>query len=203
LTVCILKTKTTAENNSIMTKILHEEIVFKDSLTLEKGQLQNNAGNTFSRVRVTRQDASCVLVLNTDSNRIILTKQFRYGAAPKTNEYLLEIVAGRVDEGEEPFTTAIRETEEEIGYRVKKENLNYVSTCFSSPAYTSERYHIYFALVTDADKKSVGGGLENENESIELVEMDKSVFKEKILTGQFADAKTYVAGQHAMLMKLI
>jgi ADP-ribose pyrophosphatase len=186
-----------------MTKILHEEIVYKDLLTLEKGQLQGEAGNTFSRVRVKRQDASCVLVLNTDSNKIILTRQFRYGAAPKTNEYLLEVVAGKVEEGEDHFTTAIRETEEEIGYGVKKDNLKYLVTCFSSPAYTSERYHIYFALVTDADKNSTGGGLANENESIELVEMERAAFKEKILTGQFTDAKTYIAGQQAMLAKLI
>jgi nudix-type nucleoside diphosphatase (YffH/AdpP family) len=186
-----------------MTKILQEEIVYKDLLTLEKGQLQGEAGNTFSRVRVKRQDASCVLVLNTDSNKIVLTKQFRYGAAPKTNEYLLEVVAGKVDEGEDHFTTAIRETEEEIGYRVKKDSLTYLVTCFSSPAYTSERYHIYFALVTDNDKKSKGGGLANENESIELVEMNPEVFKEKILAGQFIDAKTYIAGQQAMLKNLI
>jgi ADP-ribose pyrophosphatase len=186
-----------------MTKILHEEIVFQDALTLEKGQLKDEAGNTFSRVRVKRQDAACILVLNTDSNKVILTRQFRYGAAPKTNEQLLEVVAGKVDEGEEPFTTAIRETEEEIGYRVEKNKLTYLVTCFSSPAYTSERYHIYFASVTNADKKSKGGGLENENESIELVEMEPAVFKEKILAGQFADAKTFIAGQHAMLKNLI
>lgn len=185
-----------------MVKILHEETIFQDILTLEKGKIQDEAGNTFSRVRIKRQDASCVLVLNTDSNKIILTRQFRYGAAPKTEDYLLEVVAGKVDEGEEPFTTAIRETEEEIGYRVSKNNMKYLVTCFSSPAYTSERYHIYFAMVNDSDRKSKGGGLENENESIELVEMDPEVFKEKILTGQFADAKTYVAGQHAMLKNL-
>ncbi len=186
-----------------MTKILHEEIIFKDSLTLEKGQVLDDAGKTFSRVRIKRQDASCVLVLNTDSNKLILTRQFRYGAAPKTTEHILEVVAGKVDEGEEPFTTAIRETEEEIGYRVKKDNLTFLVTCFSSPAYTSERYHIYFAVVTNADKKSKGGGLENESESIELVEMNPDVFKDKILTGQFLDAKTYVAGQQAMLKNLI
>lgn len=186
-----------------MTTILQEEIVFKDLLTLEKGQLQDEAGNTFSRVRVTRQDASCVLVLNVDSDKIVLTKQFRYGAASKASELLLEVVAGKVDEDEEPLATAIRETEEEIGYRVKENNMKFLVTCFSSPAYTSERYHIYFAVVRNADKKGKGGGLENENESIELVEMDLTVFREKILTGQFIDAKTYVAGQQAMLKRLI
>ncbi|HMV09578.1 MAG TPA: NUDIX hydrolase [Cyclobacteriaceae bacterium] len=185
-----------------MVKILHEETIFQDILTLEKGKIQDEAGNTFSRVRIKRQDASCVLVLNTDSNKIILTRQFRYGAAPKTEDYLLEVVAGKVDEGEEPFTTAIRETEEEIGYRVSKNNMKYLVTCFSSPAYTSERYHIYFAMVNNSDRKSKGGGLENENESIELVEMDPKVFKDKIMAGEFADAKTYVAGQHAMLKNL-
>lgn len=186
-----------------MTKILHEEVVFKDVLTLEKGHLQDGEGNTFSRLRIKRQDASCVLVLNTDSNRIILTRQFRYGAAPKTKENLLEVVAGKVDEGEEPFTTAIRETEEEIGYRVRKENMKYLVSCFSSPAYSSERYHIYFATVTHSDKKAKGGGLETENESIELVELEPQIFKERIMTGQFADAKTYVAGQQALLRNLI
>lgn len=185
-----------------MATILHEETVFYDILTLEKGKVQDDAGNTFERVRIRRQDASCVLVLNTDSNKVILTRQFRYGAAPKTTEYLLEVVAGKVDPGEEPFTTAIRETEEEIGYRVRHENMKYLVTCFSSPAYTSERYHIYFAVVRNSDKKGKGGGLENENESIELVEMDPTAFKEAILTGQFADAKTYVAGQQAMLRNL-
>lgn len=184
-----------------MALIIREEVVFKDSLTLEKGQLQDDTGKTFSRVRIKRQDASCILVLNTDTNKILLTRQFRYGAAPKTEEHLLEVVAGKVDEGEQPLTTAIRETEEEIGYHVN--NVHHLVTCFSSPAYSSERYHIYFATVTNDDKKSKGGGLENENESIELVEMTPEVFKEMILTGQFADAKTYVAGQQAMLRNLI
>jgi ADP-ribose pyrophosphatase len=191
------------DKGNIMSKILHEEIVFKDILTLEKGTVQDDAGNTFSRLRIKRQDASCVLVLNTDSNRIILTRQFRYGAAPKINENLIEVVAGKVDEGEEPLTTAIRETEEEIGYRVRKDNMKYLVTCFSSPAYSSERYHIYFAIVTDSDKKTEGGGLETEYESIERVELDPGDFKEKILTGKFSDAKTYIAGQQAMLRNMI
>lgn len=185
-----------------MTKILHEEIVFQDVLILEKGKVQDDEGNTFSRLRIKRQDASCVLVFNTDSNRIILTRQFRYGAAPKTKENLIEVVAGKVDEGEEHFTTAIRETEEEIGYHVRKDNMKYLVTCFSSPAYSSERYHIYFATVTNSDRKNKGGGVETEFESIELVELEPSDFKNRILTGQFTDAKTYVAGQQAMLRNL-
>jgi nudix-type nucleoside diphosphatase (YffH/AdpP family) len=186
-----------------MTKILEEKIVFSDILTIEKGRIQSDGGKTFSRVRVKRQDASCVLVLNTDSNKVILTKQFRYGAAPKTTENILEVVAGKVDEGEDPFDTAIRETEEEIGYRVKKENMKFLVTCFSSPAYTSERYYIYVAHVTHEDKKSEGGGLATENESIKLVEMTPEDFKQHVLDGQFTDAKTYIAGQHAMLKNLI
>lgn len=186
-----------------MTTIRQEKIVFQDVLTLEKGELQDDSGNTFSRVRVNRQDASCVLVFNTDTNTIVLTQQFRYGAAPKTAEHLLEVVAGRVDKGEEPRATAIRETEEEIGYCVNENNLTHLVTCFSSPAYTSERYHIYFARVTDADKQGKGGGLEQENESIDIVEMTPAVFKEHILSGKFLDAKTYVAGQQAMLKNLI
>lgn len=186
-----------------MIKIKQEKIVFKDGLTLEKGELESETGEAYSRTRVNRQDASCVLVLNTDTNKILLTRQFRYGASAKTSEYMLEVVAGKVDEGEEPLETAIRETEEEIGYRVKQDNIKFLATCFSSPAYSSERYHIYFATVTSADKKGKGGGLKNENEQIELVEMSVETFKQQISTGKFLDAKTYVAGLQCVLQNLL
>ncbi|MES2678650.1 MAG: NUDIX hydrolase [Bacteroidota bacterium] len=174
-------------------KIIKEKIVFDKKLTIEEARIVSGK-NKFSRQRLNRQDAVAVLVLNTDSNKIILTRQFRYAIAGKSGENIIEIVAGKIEENDSPEKTAIRECEEEIGYRINKQNLRFLSLCFSSPGYTSEQFYIYTATVTNSDKVSEGGGLEEENENIEVVEMDLNQFKNQIITGEIKDAKTYIAG---------
>jgi nudix-type nucleoside diphosphatase (YffH/AdpP family) len=174
-------------------KILNEKIVFNDKLIIEKAEL-SDGGKTISRLRINRPDASAVLVLNTDSKTILLTRQFRYAISSKTHEPIYEIVAGKIDPGEEPSDAAIRETEEEIGYRVRQENIELLVSCFASPGYSSEKFYIYFATVCNKDKISEGGGLETEHENIEVVEMKESEFLNLIDAGKIADAKTYMAG---------
>jgi nudix-type nucleoside diphosphatase (YffH/AdpP family) len=175
-----------------MTKILNEKIVFNDKLVIEKAEL-NDGQNSFSRFRINRQDASVVMVFNSDTQKIILTKQFRYAIASKMGELIYEIVAGKIDLDEEPLAAAIRETEEETGYKVVAENMKFLVSCFASPGYTSEKFHFYYAVVTNADKVSKGGGMENENESIEVIEMDRITFYDLIDTGKIEDAKTYLS----------
>jgi ADP-ribose pyrophosphatase len=57
---------------------------------------------------------------------------------------------------------------------------------------------MYYAEVRNSDKKAQGGGLEEEHESIELVELDRVEFIRLLLDGQLRDAKTYVAGLHVL-----
>lgn len=176
-----------------MHKILNEKIVFNDTLIIEKAELSDGE-KTFSRLRINRQEAAAVLVLNTETQKVILTKQFRYAIAAKVKEPIYEIVAGKVDAGETPLNAAIRETEEEIGYKVRNGNIKLLTSCFASPGYSSELFHIYYATVTNDDKISKGGGMETENESIEIVEMKLEDFQSLLRSGKIADAKTYVAG---------
>jgi ADP-ribose pyrophosphatase len=173
-------------------KILNEKIVFNDKLIIEKAEL-NDGGENFSRLRVNRPDASAVLVFNTETKKIIMTRQFRYAISEKSKP-IYEIVAGKIDKGEEPLQAAIRETEEEIGYRVKPGNIKHLVSCFASPGYSSERFHLYYAEVTNTDKINDGGGMKNENENIEVVELALNDFKDLINSGKIEDAKTYVAG---------
>jgi nudix-type nucleoside diphosphatase (YffH/AdpP family) len=177
-----------------MLKILKEKVVFNNKLIIQEGQISDDNNNTFARLYIKRQDASAVLILNTDLNKVILTKQFRYAIASKTEEPILEIVAGKIDEGEEPLTAAIREAEEETGYRIKPGNIQLLLSCFASPGYSSERFFIYYATVTSGDRVSKGGGLESENENIEVIEMDINEFKKQIKDRSIEDAKTYIAG---------
>ena len=71
-----------------------------------------------------------------------------------------------------------------------------VLSCFTSPGYSSERFFFYYATVTDADKVSDGGGLEDENEYINVVEMNVQEFKDLIKDRKIQDAKTYIAGMY-------
>ena len=176
-------------------KILNERIVFADKLIIQKGEI-NNGNKTFTRLQINREDAVAVFILNTDSNMVILTRQFRYPITSKTKENILEIMAGKIDEGEEPLQAAIRETKEETGYNIKSENIRLLFSCFSSPGYSSERFFIYYATVTNADKVSEGGGNKSENEEIEIVPIDIKEFKEMITEGSIKDAKTYLAGMY-------
>ena len=182
-----------------MFKVLSEKIVFDDKLTIEKAEIGNENNINFSRLRVKREDAAAVLILNTDTDKIILTKQFRYPISSKTKELILEIVAGRIDNGEEPLQAAIRESEEEAGYRINPRNIRLLVSCFASPGYSSERFYIYYATVNNADKISTGGGLKNENEYISVIEMSSKEFMGLIKTGNIKDAKTYIAGLYIAL----
>jgi nudix-type nucleoside diphosphatase (YffH/AdpP family) len=188
-------------STSIMTKILNEKIVFTDKLVIEKGELSDGK-KTFSRLRINRPDACVVFILNTETQKVILIKQFRYAIASKTSAPIYEIVAGKLDHGEKPLGAAIRETEEETGYRISPSNIQFLISCFVSPGYTSEKFHLYYATVTNEDKKSKGGGLENENESIEVIEMDRKDFYNLIDEGKIEDAKTYLAALMARKMIL-
>jgi nudix-type nucleoside diphosphatase (YffH/AdpP family) len=183
-------------------QVISEKTLLDDKLVVEKAEVEVNE-NKFTRLRVKRQDAVAVLVVNTDTNKVILTRQYRYPIHEKTVSNILEIVAGKVDEGEEPERTAIREVEEEIGYHIKPEHLKFLFTCFVSPGYSSESFIIYYAQVTDTDRVSKGGGLASENEQIEVVEMDIIEFNEHIKKAQFKDAKTYIAGMFLTLHNIL
>lgn len=176
-----------------MTKVSHSHTVFKEELVVEAATISIK-GNSFQKQRLKREDASAVLLLNTDTNHIILTRQFRYAVHDKAEENFLEIIAGKLDEGETPLQAAIRETMEETGYRIREENIQLLMSCFSTPGYSSECFYVYYATVTDKDKTGEGGGLKEENESIEVVELDAGAFISMVKNGELKDCKTYVAG---------
>lgn len=173
--------------------ILKEKTVFDEALKIQEATIQRGNEEPYKKLKLKREDAVAVLIFNTDSEEFILTRQFRYPIAGVVKEQIIEIVAGKIDEGESPMETAIREVEEEVGYRIFESTAHLLVSCFASPGYSSECFYIYFATVTHADKTAEGGGLEDENEHIETVKIGKQEFKEMIANGSFRDAKTYLA----------
>jgi len=109
-----------------MFTVTENKILFDKGLIIEEGKIKSSVHQkTFTRQRIKRDDASAVLMLNTDTNNIILTRQFRYATESKISGQLFEIVAGKVDYNEQPLETAIREAKEETGYNISPNNIYY------------------------------------------------------------------------------
>ena len=145
-------------------------------------------GQTFDREVFVTGNAVAALMYDTRKDKFIFVKQFR----PAVDQEMLELVAGILDkEGERPEEAIIREIEEESGYAVDK--LEPVLNFYPSPGAFAEKLHIFYAEVSH--KIGEGGGAEDENEKIKLVELTKAELREKALN----DAKTLIAVQWAQL----
>lgn len=179
-------------------EILDERRVYDGFFKLEEVTLRHERFNgemskVIKRLTFERGDAVAVLIFNIEKEELIFTNQFRLPAHRKGEGWMTEIVAGMIDANESPEQAAIREVEEEIGYRVKM--LRYIGTFFTSPGGSSERIILYYAEVRDMTRVSRGGGVIVENEDIQLVSVSfKSAWKD-MQEGRICDAKTIVALQ--------
>jgi len=107
---------------------------------------------------------------------------------------LLETCAGLMED-EKPDEAIIREIEEETGFKL--DNVKKVFELYSTPGSNTEMIHYFIAEYIDEQKVSEGGGLEEESEEIDVIEMP---FKEaylKIENGEIKDAKTVILLQYA------
>ena len=177
-----------------MQKITKQQLLTKGFLKVEEAEIEyrdkNKKLHKYTRERLIREEAVAVFIYNTETNRVILTKQFRFPIADKVEEPVLEIVAGKVSTGEDPMETALRESLEESGYKINKEKLKFIASVFASPGYTSERFYLYYAEVVNGNKVNEGGGLEDEHEFIEVVEMPMDNFMKLVDKGKIEDCKT-------------
>ena len=114
--------------------------------------------------------------------KVLMVKQFRY----PYKKQILEIPAGKLNPGENPETTAIRELEEEGGVRTKTVEL--IQTVYPSTGYTEEIIYIYRAK--DVVKTKTHLDLD---EFLDSVWIDKQTLKEMVRKGEINDAKTLIA----------
>jgi nudix-type nucleoside diphosphatase (YffH/AdpP family) len=116
-----------------------------------------------------RGDAVAIVLLNLDTMSVVLVEQFKVPTLvarrrddPNTADgWIVEAIAGMIDDNETPEQAVIRETMEETGYRIANPTL--ISRFFSSPGGSSERIFLYFTEVRDGDRIGRGGGLEGED----------------------------------------
>jgi len=187
-------------------KIISEEIVFDSFFKIKKAKIEHDAFNKSEAINITRLcfergDSVAILILEKDTNSLLFTNQFRYPTTQKDNGWIVELTAGSLNINEDPKTCAIREVEEEIGYKI--DNLEFINTCYVSPGGSSEKIHLFFTEVNSTNKTFKGGGLESEKEDIELIKIPISEIKEKLNSNFFKDAKTIIALQWLLINKSI
>ena len=127
---------------------------------------------------------STLLPYDPIKKEIILIQQFRAGILSRYDEdYLLEIVAGIIDEGENPEKTAIRECFEETGCEVKK--IYPIQSYFPAPGSSESYYHLYLGEIQAFDGERIKG-LDEENEDILVksfkIDEVRQMLKEKKIT---------------------
>ncbi|OBQ54151.1 GDP-mannose pyrophosphatase NudK [Tamlana sp. s12] len=149
-----------------------------------------------------RGDGAGILLYNTLKKTVILTKQFRMPTYLNENSdgMLVEICAGMLDK-DNPEACVIRETEEEVGYRLKE--VKKVFEAYSSPGVMTEKMHFFIGEYTDDMKVSSGGGLEEEHEDIEVLEIPFSEAIKMLSQGEIHDTRTIVLLQYAQIHRLL
>ena len=144
---------------------------------------------TIRRLNFERGDSVAAVVLNRDTERVILIEQFRYPTYRKGPAWMTEAVAGIVTENESPETALRREVREEIGYEIDK--LHYVASFYLSPGGSSERIFLYCAEVSDAHKSTPGGAMVQEGEDIRIVEYSLDALKHALVSARIHDANVF------------
>jgi nudix-type nucleoside diphosphatase (YffH/AdpP family) len=171
-----------------------EKILLSDNwYTLNKVvfDYQNRDGSWSSQARESydRGNGATVLLYNREKQTVILIRQFRMPSYLNGNSdgLLIETCAGVLD-GDDPETCVLKEAEEESGIRPRKAEKVFES--YMSPGAVTEIIHFYVAEYTDADRVGPGGGLESEQEDIEVLEVPFEKALEMVSDGSIRDGKT-------------
>lgn len=156
--------------------------VCHDSVELENGERA-------LREVVYHNGGVCVLPL-TESGEVIFVRQFRY----PYKEEVLELPAGKLNKGEDPFESAVRELKEETGAKAKK--YTSLGRLYPSPGYCGEIITMYLAEDLCFGEQSL-----DDDEFLDTIKIpfDKAV--EMVLNGEIPDAKTQTAILKAKLMQ--
>ncbi len=124
-------------------------------------------------------------------------RQFRYRPiSTGYDDLLIEAAAGVLDD-DAPEVRIRAEAEEEIGYRLH--DVRKIFEAFSSPGAVTEKLHFFVAEYDPAMRVGSGGGLAEEGEDIEVLELPIDSALAMISDGRIVDAKTIMLLQYAAL----
>ena len=189
--------------NSAVT-IVGEELLSDNWYILKKITFERTARDGTPQ-RQTREvydrgNGATILLHNDARRTVILTRQFRLPAFMNGHDgYLIETAAGLLDDAS-PEERIRLEAEEETGYRIGA--VASVFEAFMSPGSVTERLHFFMAPYAAADRVGAGGGLAEEGEDIEVLELGYDDAFARVASGEIADGKTIMLLQ-ALELRLL
>ena len=144
-----------------------------------------------------RGNGCAILLFNRERRSVVLVKQFRLPAYMNGySDMLIEAAAGLLDEAD-PLSRIISEAEEETGYTPR--NVVKVCEAFMSPGAVTEKLSLFVGEYDPAKRSGKGGGLVDEGEDIEVLELAFDDAVAMIGDGRICDAKTIILLQYAQL----
>lgn len=165
-------------------KMIDSKLLYKGKIIdLYKDEVICPNGHKSVRELIRHCKASCILAF-TSENKIILERQYRY----PYDEVIYEFPAGKCDLNEDPEVTALRELEEETGY--KANSIEYLGVMYPSCAYTDEVIYLYLCKDLIKTHQHL-----DDNEALNVFEISLNEFENLINKGEIKDAKTLCAYQ--------
>jgi ADP-ribose pyrophosphatase len=163
-------------------KILRSKIIYKGPIFgVRRDEVLEPSGLRATREVITHPGSVVVLPVLPD-RRIVLIRQYRHA----TRQFLWELVAGRIDHGENPRKAAARELIEETGYRAKR--FRVFLDVFPTPGFLEERMYILLA-----EGLTLGQAEPEEDEKITAKAFTRQELENMIRRGKLRDAKS-IAG---------
>ena len=187
-------------------KVEKTEVLSDNWYTLKKITFtvlkKDGTTETQSREAYDRGNGAVILLYNTNTKNVILTRQFRMPTFINGNAdgMMIEACAGLLDD-DHPEECITRETAEETGYKISK--VEKVFEAYMSPGSVTEILHFFIAEYSSEMKIADGGGREDEGEDIEVLEIEIEKALQMIESGEIKDAKTIMLLQHVRLKNLV
>ncbi len=166
-------------------KLAKSDILFRGKVfDLQVDQLIYDSGNAGIREIAVHPGGAVVAAIN-DAEKLVMVKQFRY----PLQKFLIELPAGKLDFNEDPMLCAVRELQEETGY--KSDDVVKLGAISTTPGFCTEILHIYLA-------KNLKAGKHNREEGeygMEVLEFTFDEVEKMIMNGEIIDSKT-ICGIH-------
>lgn len=163
-------------------KTIKNNILFEGKvLTLCHDDVLLPNGKEGKREIVKHRGGVCIAPL-TEKNELIFVKQFRYAYG----EVVLELPAGKLEKGEDPFESGVRELKEETGCTADK--YTFLGKLYPSPGYTSEIISIYLAEGLHSGEQSL-----DEDEFLRVEKIPLAKAYEMVMNNEIYDSKTQTA----------
>ncbi len=183
-------------------EILSEETVFQKrifhwkSIRFRYTKTNGQMSNEIEHLVLDRNDSVGILMHDLQVDEVILIEQFRVAAYHNGPGWLIEVPAGRIEDGDDAKATALRETKEETG--AEPTDAEFISSFYLSPGGCSERLSLFYCPFEHGLTVMESAGLEVEDEDIRVHRVKREVAYRWIKEGKVIDAKTIIALQWLM-----